>query len=441
MKILVIDDLGVGKDLVRKLEELHLVSFSIEDVEKPEMLVLLSVADQNVKTVGKVLEQRVDSVRLANHSVLDSAKHNKVLSSQIDDIFYNTDELINRLPFIQRRQSIRESRRRQFAAVFESTVEGIVIIDARGVIKLFNNAAEKIFGYASSEVIGLNVSVLMPLNYAVQHDRYLFNYLSTGRKKIIGIGREVSGKRKTGEIFPLDLAVSEFLIEGNIQFVGIVRDVSERRKLELEILRISEQERRRVGQDLHDGLGQMLTGISLIGRSLAVRLEKIDPETAEEMHELTDLVRESDRMARNIARGLVQVELEGDGMSAALRTLCSNAEKMFSIECTYREFGTVFLRDSSAASNLYRIAQESLSNAVKHGRASSVIVTLQSTEDTLVLSIEDNGVGFPDELKKERGMGVDIMGYRARIINARLEIEAEKGKGTIVRCTLSSNSF
>ncbi len=166
MKILVIDDLGVGRDLVRKLEELHLVSFSIEDVENPEMLVLLSVADQNVENVGKVLEKRVDSVRLANHSVLDSTDHNRVLSSQIDDIFYNTDELINRLPFIQRRQSIRESRRRQFAAVFESTVEGIVIIDARGVIKLFNNAAEKIFGYASSEVIGLNVSVLMQPNSA-----------------------------------------------------------------------------------------------------------------------------------------------------------------------------------------------------------------------------------------------------------------------------------
>jgi two-component system, LuxR family, sensor kinase FixL len=236
----------------------------------------------------------------------------------------------------------------------------------------------------------------------------------------------------------MDLAVSEFESEGKTFFVGIIRDVSERRRLEYEILRISEQERRRVGQDLHDGLGQMLTGISLIGRNLANRLEREQSELAEDMHEITDLVREADRMTRNIARGLVPVELEGDGMSAALRTLCSNAEKYFSVSCTYVEKGRVRISDSSEASNLYRIAQEAVSNAVKHGKAEEITVTLDTSPGSAVLTIEDNGVGFPEVLKEDRGMGVDIMGYRARIINARLEIEAEAGRGTLIRCTLSS---
>lgn len=441
MKILVIDDFNSGLGVAERLESNHLVLRAAGDDETLEMVVLVSVATRNLEQVSSLLIKRSDCVRLAHTSVLGQKEANDLLHSQIDDLFSSSEELADRMPFIQRRQIIRDSRRRQFAAVFESTVEGIIIIDARGIVQLFNKASEKIFGYAANEVIGHNVSMLMPPNYANEHDQYLYNYLTTGRKKIIGIGREVSGKRKSGETFPLDLAVSEFAIEGKTQFVGIIRDVTERRKLEHEILRISEQERRRVGQDLHDGLGQMLTGISLISRNLANRLEKIDAEIAEEMHEITDLVRESDRMARNIARGLVQVELEGDGMSAALRSLCVNAEKYFSIQCDYQEYGKVLIRESSAASNLYRIAQESVSNAVKHGRASKVTVTLRASDDNLILSVEDNGVGFPEELKKERGMGVDIMGYRARVINARLEIEAEKGKGTIVRCTLSSNTF
>ena len=239
----------------------------------------------------------------------------------------------------------------------------------------------------------------------------------------------------------MELAVSEFESDGRRLFVGTVRDVSERRKLEHEVLRISEQERRRVGQDLHDGLGQMLTGISLIGVNLAKRLEEKKSEFAEDMYEIADLVREADRMTRNIARGLVQVELEGDGMSAALRTLCANAEKYFSVSCTYQEYGKIVISDSIAASNLYRIAQEAVSNAAKHGRAENIVVTLQSTSGSLILTIEDDGIGFPEVLKADRGMGVDIMGYRARVITALLEIEAEEGRGTIVRCTLSSPQY
>ena len=215
----------------------------------------------------------------------------------------------------------------------------------------------------------------------------------------------------------MDLAVSEFESEGKTFFVGIIRDVSERRRLEYEILRISEQERRRVGQDLHDGLGQMLTGISLIGRNLANRLEREQSELAEDMHEITDLVREADRMTRNIARGLVPVELEGDGMSAALRTLCSNAEKYFSVSCTYVEKVRVRISDSSEASNLYRIAQEAVSNAVKHGKAEEITVTLDTSPGSAVLTIEDNGVGFPEVLKEDRGMGVECKGYPIVLFN------------------------
>jgi two-component system, LuxR family, sensor kinase FixL len=441
LKILIIDRLSKAPGLVRKLQSDQQVVSNEDDLEHIEMVLFISLDVSNEVALIASLSNRMDCVRLAHAELMDHAEVWQVIKDVIDDLFHSTKELISRLPFIHGRLLIRESRRKMFKAVFESTVEGIIIIDVKGVVQLFNSAAESIFQYSSAEIFGKNVSVLMPGMYAKNHDQYINNYVSTGKRKIIGIGREVTGLRKSGAVFPMELAVSEFESDGRRLFVGTVRDVSERRKLEHEVLRISEQERRRVGQDLHDGLGQMLTGISLIGVNLAKRLEEKKSEFAEDMYEIADLVREADRMTRNIARGLVQVELEGDGMSAALRTLCANAEKYFSVSCTYQEYGKIVISDSIAASNLYRIAQEAVSNAAKHGRAENIVVTLQSTSGSLILTIEDDGIGFPEVLKADRGMGVDIMGYRARVITALLEIEAEEGRGTIVRCTLSSPQY
>ena len=123
-------------------------------------------------------------------------------------------------------------------------MDGIITIDERGIIETFNTAAENIFGYAAEEVIGRNIKVLMPSPYRQEHDGYLRNYLETGHRKIIGIGREVVGQRKDGSVFPLELAVSEVnLHSGRKLFTGMVRDVTTRRRLEQEILRISEQVR------------------------------------------------------------------------------------------------------------------------------------------------------------------------------------------------------
>jgi len=189
---------------------------------------------------------------------------------------------------------------------------------------------------------------------------------------------------------------------------------------------------------LHDGLGQMLTGISLISGNIAHRLTLEGHAMADELVEMTELMRDADRMSRNIARGLVPVEMEGDGMSAALNSLCDNARKFFSVECEYSERGNVSVKDGGAASNLYRSAQECVSNAVKHGRATRIDVSLVGKGSVLTLTVTDNGIGFPEELKKDRGMGVDIMRHRARVINARLDISRVKEGGTVVTCVLSS---
>ena len=322
-------------------------------------------------------------------------------------------------------------------AVLETTVDGIITIDEYGIVESFNPAAERIFGYAADEVIGNNIEMLMPQPYRDEHDEYLRSYRETGRRKIIGIGREVVGKRKDGSTFPLDLAVSEVHISDRRLFTGVVRDITDRRRLEQEILRISELERRRIGQDLHDGLGQMLTGIGLICRNLARTLDKNHPEIAQEVVEITDLIKEADEFARGLARGLVPVDLEANGLRSALGRLASGAERLFGVRCSFEELGKVLIHDNSMATHLYRIAQESVSNAVKHGKARHVKMTLAGGNRQIRLRIQDDGVGFPSEHDEEtHGMGVRIMHHRARIIGANLEIQPGVEGGTTVMCTV-----
>ena len=372
--------------------------------------------------------------------------------------------LAGALERVRTEQALRESEARAHA-VLETTVDGVITIDERGRIESFNPAAERIFGYTAGEVIGRNVHVLMPEPYHAEHDGYIRAYHETGRRKIIGIGREVIGRRKDGSTFPMDLAVSEVSLPGRTIFTGFVRDISERRTLEQEVLRVAEDERRRIGHDLHDGLGQMLTGTALIARGVARKVGRGELPEAEEVEEVVALIKEADAHARSLARGLAPVELDKGGLPAALERLAANAETLFDIRCIAETVGegSGALPDA-APTHLFRIAQEAISNAVRHGRANRVAITLAHGAEQLRLRIQDDGRGFPgtlrtggveapDELEADtrtthhsvsapvrpddnRGMGVRIMHYRARVIGGRLEIRSAPEQGTAVTCTV-----
>jgi len=330
-------------------------------------------------------------------------------------------------------------------AILNTTVDAIVTIDAAGAIQSFNAAAERIFGYDESEVLQRNVKMLMPEPYQAEHDDYIENYLTTGKKRIIGIGREVHGRRNDGSTFPMDLAVSEVELDGRRIFTGIIRDITERRALEREVLQASDRERRRIGQDMHDGLGQMLTGLGLISQSVAKSLAREDHAQAEQMQEITDLIKEADAYARGLARGLVPVELEMGGLTGALQRLAAQAERLFGIDCSFEHTGEATVGDADVATHLYRIAQESLSNAVRHGKASQVDILLRVSPRQVRLRVRDNGRGFAEERvtpvalhedgEMKRGMGIRIMNHRARIIGATLDIQGVEGEGAVVTCT------
>ncbi len=335
----------------------------------------------------------------------------------------------------QAEEALRESEAR-VRAILETTVDAVVTIDERGIITSFNQAAERMFGYQTAEVIGKNVNILMPSPYREEHDGYLRSYLETGHAKIIGIGREERGRRKDGTTFPIDLAVSEVPVEGKRLFTGIIREISERRNLEREILRISDQERRRIGQDLHDGLGQMLTGIGMICQNLARTLRAQDVDWADEVAEIAELVKEADRYARDLARGLVPVVLDTQGLAEALRRMADKVEQLMRVRCTFEEVGEVAVYDEEVATHLYRIAQEAVSNAVRHGKARHIKISLAANAERLRLRIQDDGVGFPRTKPVDSGMGVRIMHHRAHILGAKLEISNGVEGGATITCTV-----
>ncbi len=326
-------------------------------------------------------------------------------------------------------------------AILETTVDAVITIGEDRRIMSFNRAAERIFGYESAQVMGHDVSMLMPDPYRSEHDAYVERYLRTGQRRIIGIGREVTGLRADGTIFPMELAVSEMVLPGRRLFTGIVRDISERRHLEQEVLRISDMERRRIGQDLHDGLGQMLTGIGLIAGGVARRAKAESPDMAVDIEEVVTLVREADAYARGLARGLVPVELEMGGLTGALERMVESVHRMFDVQCRLHVQGSTQVQDPTVAMHLYRIAQEAVSNAARHSKAKLISVLLVLGDEQVRLRVRDDGVGLPvalaeDALEGPRtGMGLRIMHYRARIIGASLEITTAPEGGTVILCT------
>jgi two-component system, LuxR family, sensor kinase FixL len=336
--------------------------------------------------------------------------------------------------------ALRDSAER-LRAILNTAVEGIITIDERGVIESVNSAAEKTFGYAAAELIGKNVRILMPSPHRERHDSYLENYHRTGEAKIIGIGREVTGRRKDGTIFPMDLSVSEVRLADRRLFTGFVRDITERKRLEKEILEISEREQRRIGHDLHDGLCQHLAGIELMSQVLEQKLSGRSRDAARRAGAIAGNVRDAISHTRQLARGLSPVTLESEGLMSALEELALNTEKMLGVTCRFDCDPPVLVPDSAVAMHLFRIAQEAVSNAVKHGKAKRISLQLRNDRSGVTLKISDNGTGIPEPAPPSKGMGLRIMQSRAGMMGGTLAIEPNTTRGVSVTVSVPAKRW
>ncbi|UCF43443.1 MAG: MEDS domain-containing protein [Planctomycetota bacterium] len=214
----------------------------------------------------------------------------------------------------------------------------------------------------------------------------------------------------------------------------LLQEIEGRKRLEQEILGIGEREQRRIGQELHDSIGQQFTGIAFMTKVLTQKLSGKLPEEAADAAEIGDLVNQAMEQARGLAKGLHPVDLDAESLASVLQELAATTEKLFAIRCTFKCDDSIAIDDTVVAVHLYRIAQEAVNNAIKHGQAKNIGIELTCDSDKSVLMVKSDGLDFPGMQVKSKGMGLQIMDHRAEMIGGSLDIRKAVEGGTIMTC-------
>jgi len=411
-------------------------TLSFDDFQKmiyPEDRDRVHQANKNIYNKG---ERQYLDLRVKTHtgktkylySILDPIKNN---AGEVVKIFGTTHDITQQKKVEKR---LKENERR-YRMLFQAATDEITVfqLDADKNPLPFmeaNNVTCDILGYTHDELLQKTLYDIVDLNKQ-EIDRRIEKVIKQGKTV-----HETKHLTKEGDAIPLEISARAFNYDGRPTIISIGRDIRERLKLEREILDISEKERQRIGRDLHDDLGQMLTGIGLITQNLANKLTPNDRKAAEEVQKIVDMIKEADEHARSLARGLVPVNVQSNGLDSALQELINKAKKMYDIDIFYSNEVDDALDANLPAIHLYRIVQEAINNAIKHGKASSIDIEFSTSREHLLLRIKDNGCGFPETPKKNNGMGIRIMHFRAQIIGGGLEINSERGKGTEIICRL-----
>ncbi len=336
-----------------------------------------------------------------------------------------------------------EEERDVLSAILDTVGALVVVLDHLGRIIRFNRACEQTSGYSCDEVKGMHFRDL--LGVPEERDRFntMFKELQRGRKvdEFESCWISPDGSRRliawSTTILPRGNEAVHYIIATGI-------DRTERKQLEKAILEAGGREQRRIGQDLHDGLGQHLTGIAFMSKVQEQKLaEKSLPEAAGAA-KIVELVNEAIYTTKQLARGLLPVLSDSHGLMSALQQWASEVEELFRIECRFECDDPVLIPDDAVANHLYRVAQEAVHNAIKHGRAKHVVISLIAGQDEAVLKVQDDGSGIPDAVNNQpganqtgpnqSGMGLRIMNYRAAMIGGRLRVERAAPSGTLLTC-------
>ncbi len=353
--------------------------------------------------------------------------------------------------------ALHESNER-LGAILDTAADAIITIDQQGQIDSLNRATETLFGYARDELIGQNVSLLIPSIYNNHHDGAVIGaVIDEGQNRqaqFIGHTQEAVARRKNGTPFPVDFVFSK--VDHLGLFTGILRDITDRKELQSHILEIASEEQRRIGQELHDGTQQELTGLTLFAGALRDLLDtgaqKDRPDAVDWMLNEKDLeklkqtadrllqgLNEANQHVRILSHGIMPVQIDAEGLRSALAELAALTNEQQQIHCHFEFSGSSSVSDNSIATQLYRIAQESLNNALQHGLADDIVISLSQQEEQIILEVCDNGVGIDPHLNQDPGkigggMGLRIMKYRASMLGGVLHVDRNSGPGTTVRC-------
>ncbi len=340
---------------------------------------------------------------------------------------------------LKRTEEALADERNVVTAILDTVGALVIVLDPVGRIVRFNRACERSTGFTFAEVTGQHMWDLFIPEEEVAGFRTHFEKMRAGQQQndyeCQWLARD--GTRRliawSGTSLPGGKGTPAYVIATGI-------DITERKHLERAILEISAREQRRIGQDLHDGLGQHLTGIAFMTKVQEQKLKEQRLPYAADAAKIVKLVNEAINKTRELARGLSPVVSESHGLMSALQQLSAEAEDVFGVSCQLRCDNPVLIHDVSLATHLYHISQEAVSNAIKHGKSRKIEIGLSASDNRGLLTIRDNGSGCKKIPAASTGMGHHIMSHRAKMIGGTLDIQSRSPHGTVVTCMFPVDS-
>ncbi|MBZ5602631.1 MAG: PAS domain S-box protein [Acidobacteriia bacterium] len=354
---------------------------------------------------------------------------------------------------VTRRKEIEQKLRESEAttrALLETAGQAILAVNPAGTIRLANRMTSEMFGYAHDELLGKPHDVLLPSRYRERHADFRDEFAARPRIRTMGVGLELSGVRRDGAEFPIEVSLSTVESHEGPLFVAFVSDISIRKQAETalrdseqelralarRLLTAQEDERRRIARDLHDEVTQQLAFLSIELGKAASQMEL----TAEARQRLQDLQAQVVRISQEVRRlshGLHPSVIVDFGLNTALEELCQEFGAHYRINVKFDGLAKEIPMSAETSSCLYRIVQESLNNVAKHARATQVLVALQVEDGYIRLSVRDNGAGFSGGGgRRDRGLGIASMKERVRMVEGTLSIASEPAGGTQITASV-----
>lgn len=339
----------------------------------------------------------------------------------------------------------------RYHKTIDSMLDAVVAVDESQYIILFNPAAERMFGVPAARALGLPLETLVPLRMGAAHRRHVGTFMqSDGLSRAMAPNIEATGVRADGSEFPLESTVSQTLIDGKPQLTAVLRDVTRRRRADAELREMNrqlrslsaslqnvrEQERTRIASELHDDLGQQLSGLKLELSWLGARLKEGRQLAGSEFDGMRHQLDAAIASVRRIATELRPLILDELGFGEAVAWQIGEFAKRSGLEVVVDLKAADLVTDDALATAVFRIVQESLTNVARHAAASKVEVRLVARGDELVLSIRDNGRGMVEGERPGSGIGLVSMRERAAAFGGRIRIQGEPGSGTLVEVKL-----
>jgi len=332
---------------------------------------------------------------------------------------------------IRRQLQTEAALKERYEDLFENANDMVFTHDLSGNITSINKTGEEILGRPRAAILSKNLVAFVVEEQRAAAAHWLTQVTKSGESP----PAEWDCLNSAGQRIRLEISTRVVGRVGKeMEVEGVARDITERKRLEREILEISSREQRRIGHDLHDGVCQQLAAIAYRVDILADQLQEKGMTESSEAERVGGLVNEAINQTRGVARGLFPISLEENGLVSALEELAVNTSNRFKVHCQFSTEGELPKVENGAALHLYYIAQEAVLNAAKHGRANNISISLSRVNDRFSLAIRDDGSGFELSGRGFGGMGIRIMRYRARVIGATLDLKSQPGQGTQISC-------